>query len=352
MTRIGSIRMADSTRAEFDDSAASEDLRKLAEYPQVKVLQCSSPVRDSVWVSLNESFFAARPDVELRVYGHYSTECDLSFARVLTNVRRFAADCLMRAKSVEAIAEIPQLESLSLGIFELEDFGVLDLIPSTLSSLFLGATRSRKPSLSPLSRLRSLRVLSLEGQSKSIEVLGELQHLEEVTLRSITTRDLSYLACLRNLWFLDIKLGGIRSFVGIEGKESLKYLELWQIRELHTADVVAVLPGLQNLFLQSLPHIESLPILKDSKRIRRIVLQNLKGLRDFSALEWVPALEEFALIEGNKQAPEQLLPVLRNPTVRRVVGGFGSDRKNLAFGRLREEYGKVEWRPPELFHYH
>jgi hypothetical protein len=55
-------------------------------------------VKDSVWQLLNECFFAARPDVELRVYGHYSTECDLAFAHRVANVRRFAADCLMRAK--------------------------------------------------------------------------------------------------------------------------------------------------------------------------------------------------------------------------------------------------------------
>ena len=50
--------------------------------------------------------------------------------------------------------------------------------------------------------------MHLDGQSKDIEVLGELDKLEDVTLRSITTPDLSYLARLRNLWSLDIKLGG------------------------------------------------------------------------------------------------------------------------------------------------
>jgi hypothetical protein len=110
-------------------------------------LQCSVPVEDSAWILLNERFFAVRPEVELRVYGYYSTECDLRFARFMTNVRKFSADCLMRAKNVEAIAEIPHLDSLSLGVFELADFRVLDIMAPTLSSLFLGATRSRKPSI-------------------------------------------------------------------------------------------------------------------------------------------------------------------------------------------------------------
>jgi hypothetical protein len=349
--KIGSILLADSTRAEFANSVTAEDLRQLAGHPQIKVLQCATPKDDAVWVLLNDCFFAERPDVELRVYGHYSTECDLSFARKMGNVHRFAADDLMRARNVKAIAEIRHLESLSLGIFELDDFRVLESIPSTVTSLRLSATRSRRLSLAPLSRFRSLKVLYLEAQSEGIDVLRELQALEELTLRSITTRDLSYLAPLRDLWYLDIKLGGIRSFTGIEGKKRIKYLELWQVRGLQSVDVVAALPGLQNVFLQSLPHVESMPALKDSTALRRVVVQNLKGIRDFSALEGAPALEEFGLVEGNRQTPEQLLPVLRNPAVRRVAALFGSNRKNRAFSRLREAHGKVEWEPWEPFEY-
>lgn len=352
MTHIGSIQLVDATRAQFDDSVALPDLRVLAGHPPLEVLQCSSPVREAAWALLNEHFFAARPDVELRVYGHDSTGCDLGFARAMTNVRRFAADCLTRATHVEAIAAIPHLESLSLGIFELTEFGVLERIPPTVTALSLGATRSRKPRLAPLGRLRSLRTLYLEGQSNGIEVLSELRDLEKVTLRSITTPDLGYLAHLKSLWSLDIKLGGIRSFRGIEGKESIKHLEVWQVRELHGVDVVSALPGLRYLFLQSLPHIAAFPSLGESKALRRVVVVNLKGLRDFGALEEAPALEEFALLEGNGQTPEQLLPVLRNPAVRRVAGFFGSDRKNRAFSRLREEHGKDAWNPSEPFAFH
>ena len=74
--------------------------------------------------------------------------------------------------------------------------------------------------------------------------------------------------------------------------------------------------------------------------MRRVVLENMKGLVDFGALEAAPALEEFALIEGPRIDPAELLPVLRNPAVRWVSAGFGSDRKNGDFSRLREKHGK------------
>jgi hypothetical protein len=264
----------------------------------------------------------------------------------MTNVRRFAADCLMRAHNIEYITEIPELESLSVGIFELRDFEFLRQITPTLRTLYLGATRSRSPTLAPLDRFRSLRTLYIEGHEKEIDVLRGLRQLEDVTLRSITTPDLSYLAPLTNLWSLDIKLGGIRSFAGVEGKASIKYLELWQIRELHNVGIVSNLPGLQNLFLQSLPHIQSFPSVTHATALRRVIVQNLKGLRSLAALERAPVLEEFALIEGKNQTPEQLLPVLRNPTTRTVVAGFGSNRKNLSFARLREHHQKQELKFP------
>jgi hypothetical protein len=349
--RLGSLLLSGPSRAEFNGAVAEGDLDQLATLSTIKTLQCSDPVKASVWSLVNERFFSLRPDVELRVYGHYGTECDLDFAGRMTNVRRFAADCLMRARNVEAIAEMPQLESLSLGIFELQDFGVLSVVSPALATLRLSATRSKKPRLDALNRFKSLKVLYLEGQSNGIDVLAELPQLEDVTLRSITTPHLRYLAPLNHLWSLDIKLGGIRSFEGIEGKATIKSLELWQIRELEDADVLHTLPGLQNVFLQSLPHIEALPRLDACRALRRLVLQNLKGFGDFAALEEAPALEEFALLEGNRQQPEQLVPVLRNPAIRRAKALFGSDRKNKAFTRLRDTHGKSDWDPWTPFEY-
>jgi hypothetical protein len=319
-------------------------VKRLAAEPEVEWLQCEWPVSDGTWLMLNEHFCPLRPDVGLRIYTtNPSREYDLGFVRHLTNVRRFAADCLWRARNVEAIAEIPHLESLSLGIYELDDFSVLGRVAPTLTELHLTATRSRKPSLAPLSRFRSLRCLSLEGHTKSIEVLSELQNLEDLTLRSITTPDLAYLAPLSNLWSLDIKLGGIRDFTGVTGKTSIKYLELWQIRKLSDVSFISTLTGLQNLWLESLANVASFPAVADCKELRRILILNLKTLHDFAAIEFAPALEEFQLIEGIKLTAEGLLPVLRNPTVRRVHAGFSPHQEYEAFCRLQERYGKAPY---------
>lgn len=85
--------------------------------------------------------------------------------------------------------------------------------------------------------------------------------------------------------------------------------------------------------------------------LRRVVIENMKGLTDFTALESAPALEEFVLMDGRKQSPQQLLPVLNNPNVRRVSAYFVSLRNYSAFLQMREKYGKEEMNRWDTFEY-
>jgi hypothetical protein len=342
MPESSDLGLIDRSRVQFNATTTEVEFCRLAGDPRLEVLQCGAPVPESMWVFLNAHFFSLRQDVELRVYGHYSGECDLRFARHMTNVRRFSADCLRSAQNVGFIAELQQLKSLAVGIFDLRDYGFLNQVSPTLKTLELGPTRSSAPSLAPIGRFGSLQKLYIEGHIKDIEVVSRLRLLEDLTLRSVTTPDLSYIAPLANLRSLDIKLGGIRSFAGAEGKASIKYLELWQVRDLRDIEIVSTLLGLQNLFLQSLPHIRVFPSVSDASVLRRVIIESLKGLRDFRSLENAPALEEFALIDGRAQTPEQLLPVLRNANVRAASASFGSSRKNLVFAQMREQYGKLD----------
>jgi hypothetical protein len=265
--------------------------------------------------------------------------CDLSFASGMTNVRHFSADCLRDAVGVEHIAAMEQLESLGVGIYHLEDFGFLNQVTQSLKKLFLGATRSRKPDLSPLSRFGSLEEIYVEGQQKNIEVLSQLTNLQDVTLRSVNTPGLSYLTPLRRLWSLDIKLGGIRDLYAIEGMANIKYLELWQIRGLSDIGVVSTLTGLQFLLLQSLRQITVLPDLSRLTKLRRINLENLKGLQDIGSLEHAPALEEFLHVSAQNMQPEDYGPLFRNPSLRRAAAGFGSDKRNNRFKELMKLHG-------------
>ncbi len=333
-----------SDRADFTKSLRRDEVDGLAANPTLRVLQTSSAVDLSTWDLLNERFFPKRPDVEMRVYGFYGEVCDLSFLPRLTNVRRFSADCLIKAHGIEHVASPSKLESLSVGIFDLESFDFLDGLPtSTLRELRLHATKSKRPNLVALTRLDQLRVLYLEGQQKHIEVISKLSVLEELTLRSITVADFGFLRDLSRLWYLDIKLGGSKNLSALDSMTGIKYLELWQVRGLDDISVISAMTGLQYLFLQSLPHISSIPDLSRLRALRRIYLENLQGLNDIRSLASAPALEELMHCSAERMEPVQYLDLLRSPTLRGIWVGFGSEKKNEALRTLAQEAGIEEF---------
>jgi hypothetical protein len=234
----------------------------------------------------------------------------------------------MQASGVEHVVRIPRLESLSLGIFSLESFEVLREANPGLRSLALGPTRSKKPSLAPISRFTELRELYVDGHRKDIEVLSGLRALESVTLRSVTTPDVAFLRPLDQLWSLNLKLGGIKDVSALAGMAGIKFLELWQILGLEDVDVIAGLPGLQFVFLQSLPRVETLPDLHKASSLRRVMLESMRRLRGLAPLEHAPALEELLLFDAGNFGSEDLVPVLRNRSLKRAAVLLGSDRKN------------------------
>ncbi len=102
-------------RVDFSKSLSVEEVESLAADPELTILQTSAPVESETWDLLNERLFSERPDVELRVFGFYSNDCDLSFLPRLENVQRFSADCLTRARGVEHLASLTILTSVGIG---------------------------------------------------------------------------------------------------------------------------------------------------------------------------------------------------------------------------------------------
>lgn len=332
-------------RCEFDNSISEQEINQIREDRKLEILQCRFPIDKSLGKILNENVFAVRDDIELRIYGLHNGPCDLSFLRNVSNVKRLSLDYIDDAIGIEYISSLQGLKRLNIGIYHLDSFKFLETIPDRLEHLYLLATYSKKPDLKYISRFTGLKRLFVEGHTKGIENISSLLDLEDVTLKSIYTPNINYLASLKKLWTLEIKLGGIRDCTAIEGMGNIKYLELWQIRGLESIEVISSLEGLQNLFLQSLPQVRSLPSLERLKKLRRISLHNMKGLVDLSALEQATALEEFILTDGMNQVPSQLTPLLSLPNLKGAVAKFGSDKKNTEFETMIHQYGikELKW---------
>lgn len=333
---------------EIYQGVTKNDLEQLTKNPKTSSIQFSTPLDKKVIDLLEEVVFSKRPDILLRAYGHYSEECDLQFLERIPSLRQFSADCLRNVKGIESIVKIQNIEILGIGIFELDNFDFLDKITPTLKELYLYQTRSKKPKINSISRFPNLEYIYLEGQSKGIEEIQKLKGLKKIVLRSISTNNIDYLAGQSHLWSVDIKLGGIRNFDALKSLPNLKYLELWQIRDLADLSFISSLLTLQNLFIQSLRNVETIPPLDKLKKLRRIYLENLKGLKDLSSLRHVENLKEFAYVLAQNQEPEDMQPVLDNPSVQTVLCRFGSDKKNDTFDKLAIKAGKGQYKWSEF----
>jgi Leucine-rich repeat (LRR) protein len=335
-------------RIEFFDRLTQKEVQDLATNPNLRILQTASPVSSETWELLNQNLFALRPDVELRVYGFYSSMCDLSFVKAMSNVRRVSADCLMRAVGIEHLADLENLDELYIGIFSLESFDFLSSLPSSLKSLTLGPTKSKKPHLKELGRFRSLRKLGLAGQQNGIAIVADLRGLEQLSLRAISTPNLDYVSILPSLWSLDILLGGIRNLSAISGKKSINYLELCRIRELSDVTVLSSLVGLQYLDLRELRNVTDIPDLSRLTKLRKLVLDNMKGLKDVSAIGKVPALEGFLHISAQGFLPEPYWNLLNKPSLQQAHIGFCSQPENERFQALVRQSGRPTYQRTEF----
>jgi Leucine-rich repeat (LRR) protein len=148
-----------------------------------------------------------------------------------------------------------------------------------------------------------------------------------LTLRSISTSGLGFLAGLDHLWSLNVKLGGIRDLSAIQGKQSIKYLELWQIQGLRDVTVVSTLCDLQYLYLQTLRNVIAIPDLSKLRKLRRLYLENMKALVDVSAVPRSPSLQEFIHISAQNIRPAQYEDLPGIKTLRNVLVGFRHRKK-------------------------
>lgn len=330
-----------SGRFQISTQVSERDLETLAANSVTKTIQFADPLSDKQVELLEKIVFSKRPDILLRIYGHYGKVCDLSFIERIPSLRKVSADCLIDAKEIEVVTKLKNLEHLAVGIFDLDNFDFLDGINPNITQLSLSQTRSKKPKIKSISRFTKLELLYLEGQQNGIESVKELKNLQRIVLRSISTKNIEFVEGLSYLWSVDVNLGGIKNFDALSTLPQIKYLELRQVGDLRDLSFVSRLATLQNLYIQSLKQVEELPDFTECISLRRIYLENMKSLKDLSSLRLAPNLREFTYVLAHNQEPKQMQALLENPNVEDVFCRFGSDRKNRQFDDLALKHGKL-----------
>lgn len=289
-----------------------------------RVVQFSSPLNESDHEKLSE-LVKKYPTVSFRVYGHYDKGQlkDLKFLKYYPFVRKFQVD-----------------------VFEISSIEGIEQLSNDLEYLVFCETR-RRFSLNFLQKFKNLRELIIGRHAKDIETLSVLTNLERLTLCSITLKDLSILLPLKKLWWLAIKLGGTKNLSLLPQLERLKYLELWMIRGLEDISRISGIKKLQYLFLQDLKNVNALPDFSKCPDLKRIVIENMKGLSDLSPLRSAANLEELIVISGNNFQPANFTPLKDHRSLKRVMIGLGSMRKNKLVSEILNlptpEYSKFDF---------
>ncbi|MCM3006096.1 leucine-rich repeat domain-containing protein [Priestia koreensis] len=340
---------------EIKGTLTEAQIHKLRDNKDLKMIQFDSEVDNVTFQRLNDILFSVRDDIVLRVYGFYQEQCDFSFLKSLPNLVRFHGECYEMVQNIQSLGELKKLKELKLSIFYLDSFDILSHIPDTLEKLVLGKTKSTKPALYELKRFKNLKTLFLIGHKKGIEALSSLENIEKLTLTSVSINDFTFLLPLHKLWYLSINFGSVNSFSALGILHSIKYLELFQIRKVEDLSFISFATNLQYLSLGNLPNVSVLPALNDLTHLRKIELENMKGLKDLSSLEYAPQLVEFSHRSAMSMQIEDYIPLLKNPILKRVSVGFGSDKKNNQFDALAEKYGKsaeILWHNPSFIIQH
>lgn len=331
-------------RANFSGALTAAEIDALLQDNALGILQTTTQPDALTCKRLNESLFAQRPQLELRVYDFDGAVCDLSFLKHLDNVRHFSADCLQQATGMQHLASLNQLHSLAIGIGELQDFDFLSRLPvDNLRTLYLGKTSSARPELQALARFSQLRTLYLEGQQKQIEVIAGLPRLHDLTLRSLKLERLDFLQGLPRLRLLDIKQCIVRDWSALQRMQGLQFLELWQIRGLGDLSFLSSMSGLQYLFLQALGQLGQLPGLAQLGKLRRVQLDTLRNLRDIDSLQQASALQEFIHIADRHWKPADYRDLLRMPSLKSAKVDFGNEKKNQVFRAMLSQQGLQEY---------
>jgi len=339
-----SIVNKEDGRIQISPGITKAELKEIAALNNLSVVQFAEALSAKELDELREYVFTQRPNTKLRVWGHYSKGCDLSILKDFSFLKGLTVDCLLEAKNVEYITHLTNLEQLSVGIYNLTSFDFINEINADLKKMSIWRTFSKKPSIQFLSRFPRLESLYLEGHTNGITEIGKLHDLKKIVLRSITVPNLDFLQHLKHLWSVDIKLGGIKNFSALAKLPDLKYLELWQVNKLADISFISELKALQNLFIQSLPNVETLPNFEKNVKLRRIYLESLKGLKDSASLKSAPALEEFCYAVAQNQHPQNFIPLLQNQNVKKVLVGFGSKAKSNLFNEMVQNAGKEKYK--------
>jgi hypothetical protein len=243
--------------------------------------------------ALNEACSTEAHRLEVRFYGHYQTGFDASVLAALPEVRTLSIDCLHHITNEDELGRLPNLKSLSFGVFEFDrpDFPA-SLPLGSLEQLALIETRKRNFNLSALAKCVALRELFINGHSKGISAIATLPRLGKLTLSGYAkTGVLDFIKTMPALESLTLVLGG-RPDIDDLTSDTLKTLQILRVKGLSSLGDLSRFPALCALRIEDQLRLDRLDLA--GADLQRLSLFNCRNLAELPGLEKQNQLREFS----------------------------------------------------------
>jgi protein phosphatase 1 regulatory subunit 7 len=244
---------------------------------------------------LNELCQHYKTRFHVRFYGHYQGSFDCLNLRDLPAVRSLAVDCLQAADNHRIIADLQNLEELSLGVYLFDDPAFLGTDSFLNLKVFgISETKKRTLDLSHIAKYRQLHTLTISGHDKGIEAVSHAAALTNLQLAQIrNTVSLDFINKIAKLTSLRLLLGGRRNIDEIEHR-GLISLSVIRVRGFESF-APQKLPSLQHLHIEDQIQMKELHFSTANSPLSRVLILNCKQLDQVTGLEYLSGLNEIRI---------------------------------------------------------
>lgn len=282
--------------------------------------------------------------LEVRFYGHYSSDFDANALLEVPRVANLSIDCLQGVRNLEALAALKLLQRLSVGIHGLADSHVLkNSNLQALRSLSLGPTKSNNVELSYLADYGQLESLHLSGHTRGIASISTLRALTSLALWCIPKRTpLDFICGVTNLSRLTIGLGG-RDSISEVAAPKLQELEIARVRGLSNLEGLDRFPALTTLTVEDQIQLQRLDITHANSQLKQLKVFNCKSLHTISGLEHLSELNEIR-VGLTAMDPAHFVRIAFPSNLKVCALYTGKSRENLWLREALDARGYTEFR--------
>jgi hypothetical protein len=235
----------------------------------------------------------------VRFYGNYSGSFDFKTLLKIPNVKCLYVDCMTKADNISTLAELQNLQKLSLGVFELRETEILDSKNlKGIEELILIETKTKAFNLDYLKDYRNLKLLIIGGHTKNIDSIGELTDLEFLSFNSVKHVPIHFVNKLKNLKTLNFILGGRDNINEIE-ENNIENLNITWVRGFNDLSSISKFNNLKTLHIEDNIQLNKIQFDREFPSLIDLKILNCKTLDSLIGLDNLKALNELVIYKTN-----------------------------------------------------